>query len=294
MTPDELSDELDGIAGRAKNNLVKQVAKTNKALFEQIELLLVRLELNPDGTIKQSQVNRRLLSRTDEYFNKAFNQSGYYDNLNVFAKVVVDITDTNALYFDFVLDSFSKDAQYIKALQKDTIKQISTYMANEGLEVVMKRPIIEIMNQNLNTGASYHDLTKQMREFILGSDQLEPRLVRYSKQVTTDTLFNYSRALQESVSQNAGLEFYVYSGSVMDDSRPFCAARAGKYYHKREIEEMAKLSWQGKRQGTTASTIFVFAGGYNCLHKWIAVSELVVPPEVIQRAKDKGLYKMAA
>ena len=291
MTPDELSDELDGIAGRAKSALVRQVAKTNKALFEQMELLLVKLELASDGTIKQNQFNRKILSKVDQYFNSAFANSGYYANLNILTKVIVDIQDKNALYFNFILDTFTKDAQYIKSLQRETVRQVESYLANEGLEAIMKRPIIEIMNQNLNTGAAYSDLTKQIREFILGSDKLDPTLTRYTRQITTDALFNYSRAFQEAVSQNAGLQFYIYSGGIIDDSRAFCISHVGKYYHKREIEEMAKQTWAGKRKGTTASTIFIFAGGYGCLHKWIAVSEKVVPAEVIERAKEKGFYE---
>src|SRR5690606_14633905 len=99
---------------------------------------------------------------------------------------------------------FTKDAQYLKSLQRSTIGQLESYLANEGLEAIMKRPIVEIMNQNLNTGASYNDLLRQVREYILGSDTLDPTLTRHAKQITTDTLFNYNRALQEAVSQNTG------------------------------------------------------------------------------------------
>lgn len=291
MTPDELSDDLDGIAGRAKNKLIQQVAKTNKILFEQMELLLVKLELSTDGTIKQSRANRQILARVDEYFNRAFNQSGYYSNLNFLTKVIIEMTDVNALYYDFILDNFTKDAQYLKSLQKSTITQLESYLANEGLEAVMKRPIVEIMNQNLNTGAAYTDLLKQIREFILGSDKLDPTLTKYAKQITTDTLFNYNRALQEAVSQNYGLEFYYYSGGIMDDSRPFCTARAGKYFHKREIESWGNLNWTGRRRGTNSSNVFIYAGGYGCLHKPIAVSRNVVPDDVIARAIAKGYTK---
>src|SRR5690606_31346206 len=139
-----------------------------------------------------------------------------------------------------------------------------------------------------NTGASYNDLLRQVREYILGSDTLDPTLTRHAKQITTDTLFNYNRALQEAVSQNTGLDFYYYSGSIMDDSRQFCVDRAGKYYHKREIEGWASLNWAGRRRGTNSSNIFIYAGGYGCLHKPIAVSRAVVPEDVLARARAKG------
>ena len=86
------------------------------------------------------------------------------------------------------------------------------------------------------------------------------------------------------------LRLKVQETTHLDDSREFCVERAGNYYHKDEVSAWANLDWQGKRRGTTESTIFIYAGGYRCLHQIIYVSELVVPDEVVRRAKTKGIY----
>lgn len=228
------------------------------------------------------------MAKVDQYFNRAFNQSGYYDTLDSISGNVVEITDANAAYFTFVLDKFTPDKQFIKSLQKNAISEVETLLANEGLELTLKKPIIDILNQNINTGASFVDLQEQIRQFILGDSKLEPTLSRYAKQITNDALFNYSRAYQEAVSMGAGLQFVVYSGGTQDDSRDFCTARSGKYFHKKEVEKWASQTWQGKRKGTTSSTIFIYAGGYNCKHQIIYVSEVSVPKSVINMAKQAG------
>jgi hypothetical protein len=286
MTPDELSGSVDSIITKAEAAFGKTVTQTQKALFEQMQLLLNKLELHPDGTIMQNQANRKLLSKVDIYFNKAFNETGYYNELNSFSGEVLKITSENVAYFSFVEESFSANAQYIKSLQKQTISQIETLLANDGLTAAMKNPLVDILNQNINTSASFSDLLAQVREFTLGNDQLQGQLQRYSRQIVNDTLFNYNRALQEAISEQAGLKWYLYSGGVRKDSRDFCRERHGKYFHKDEVEAWASLDWTGKRRGTTASTIFVYAGGYFCNHQLIAVSEAVVPKSVLKRVQS--------
>ncbi len=288
MTPDQLSAKVDTIVTTFDDAFTGQVTQTQTALFEQMQLLLNRLELSPDGTIIQNQANRKLLAQVDTYYNKAFNQSGYYEALGQSVNSIGAITGANSQYFNFILDTFTPSAQYITNLQKQTIGELQSLLANEGLEAMMKQPILNILNQNINSGASFTDLLKQVREFTLGTDKLQGQLMRYSRQITTDSLFNFNRALQEAVSQNVGLNYYFYSGGRDKDSRPFCIDRVSKYYHKREVEEWASLEWEGKRRGTTASSIFIYAGGYSCKHTIIAVSEITVPKSVIKRAKAKG------
>ncbi|TXH49129.1 MAG: hypothetical protein E6Q97_23255 [Desulfurellales bacterium] len=294
MSPDKLSIKIDDIVSSFETRFAKQVGKTQGAVFDQIQVLLNRLELNADGTIKQNQANRKILARADEALERALKQSGYYASLDATASSIGALTGVNSAYFKTLVDGFKPSAQYIKTLQSQTITQLEDMLANDGLETVLKAPIRNILNQNINTGASYNDLLKQLRTFITGNEDVEGKLMRYSKQITTDSLFNYSRAFQESVSQKTGLEWVQYVGGAVKDSRNFCLSRMGGYYKKEDVEKWAKQNWAGKREGTTASTIFIYAGGYNCRHQIIYVSEAAVPKvnkqskELIARAKTVG------
>jgi len=291
MSPDKLSAKVDAVIASFESRFASQVDKTQVALFDEIQVLLNKLELNADGTIKPSQANRKILARADQAMERALNQSGYYASLNGTATSINGLTAANSAYFKTLVDGFKPNAQYIKNLQGQTITQLEGMLANEGLEAAVKAPIRNILSQNINTGASYKDLLKQLRTFIVGDAELDGKLKSYSGQIVTDSLFNFSRGFQEAVSANSGLQFILYSGHAIKDSREFCLARKGKYFHKREVEQWASLSWAGKRQGTTSSTIFIYAGGYRCSDMIIYVSELIVPPEVIERAKAAGYYE---
>ena len=280
MTPDNLAAKVDTIISKTEKALAKQATATQVELFDQMSVMLNGLSLK-DGLIIQNQANRAILAQANEYFNKAMGD--YYASLGAISNTIASLTSENASYFSTLLDSFTPDAQYIKSLQKQTILQAESLLANEGIELTLKQPIVNILNQNINTGAAYKDLLNQLRTFITGNDQVEGSLLRYSRQITTDTLFNYNRALQEAVSANSGLEWIKYVGGAMDTSRDFCLSRMGNYYHKTEVEKWPNQNWAGKRTGTNSSTIFIYAGGWNCRHQLIYVSEAVVPKQDVLR-----------
>lgn len=283
MTASDLYDKIISITDRAEASLESAVSKTQIDLLDQLEAVLARLELDPSGLIKQNAANRKLLQKCDRIFDQAIKESGYYESLNQYAGALESLTGANEKYFTSILESFTVDAHYLKSLQKSSIANIESLLANDGLEVQLKQPLMQILNENVNSGAGFSDLLRQVREFIVGNGDTSGKLMRYSKQISRDTLFNFSSSMQESISQNAGMEYYVYSGSSRKDSREFCAHRAGEYFSRKEIEEWASLQWAGKRAGTTKSTIYIYRGGYNCEHSLIPVSTLVVPKEVIER-----------
>lgn len=288
MSPSQLSAKVDNSITKFEKLFGDQVTRTQRKLLDEIQVLLNKLELNSDGTIIQNQSNRKILAKSDEYFNRAFTQSGYYDSLNKTTNTIGEISVANSSYFKGMVDGFTADAQYLKNLQKQTIAEMETLLANDGIDLMLKKPIQNILNQNINTGASITDLISQMRQFIVGNSEIDGQLKRYSKQVVNDTLFNYSRAFQESVSQNSGLKWTQYVGGITEGtknkkgkstggSREFCLEKMGRYYEKSDVEKWANGDWAGKRRGTTKSTIFIYAGGYQCKHQIIYVSESAVP-----------------
>ena len=291
MTPNELAGRLSGISERAEEALGVAVTKTQRQLFNKMQGLLAKLELDGDGLIKQSTSNRKILQKADKIFDQAIRDSGYYGALSRYVDNFNTLAKAQEKYFDFIVSNFTIDSHYLKSLQSNAVKTVETYLANDGLASQIKQPLNQILNQNINTGGAFSDLLQQVREFIKGTNDREGKLMRYSKQIARDSLFDFNRSLQESISENAGLEFYQYLGGIMDDTRPFCAERSNKFYHKKEIESWPRLNWQGKRPGTTSSTIFVFAGGFSCLHMIVPVSEAIVPTAVKKRAEELGFYR---
>lgn len=299
MTPDELADQIASLIAGAEQRFTVAIGKIQAMLHRRLSLVLKDLSLDADGYIQQTAANRTILRQADGIFDEAIKSPSYQTAVEESLSVIPDIDSINQSYFETISKAFKPNRVFIKSLQQQVIKDINTYLLQDGLQANIRLPLNQILNQNINSGGSFSGMLDQLKKFVVG-DQNEGRLMRYARTYLSDTLFNYSRAYQEAVTADLGLEFYLYmggltkSGKHSEGSREFCIERAGKYYHKKEIEGWAHLTWKGKNPDTTESSIFVYAGGYNCRHSIIPVHVSIVPKEVVDRAVSEGFYRQAA
>lgn len=283
MTPETLARAIETLILNADNRYVSAIGRVQRDLYNQLTVILTELELDADGYIKQSAANRKVLTTADKKINEVFSSSIYTTAVSNYVSVVPKVDLQNVKYFTAIDEGFKPNKLFLKNLQTDTIATIEKYVLQDGLQSQVINPLSQILNQNVNSGGRFSGFLDQIRTYILGNDKVEGRAMSYTRTYLRDSLFTYSRTFQQSITNDLGLEFYLYSGGIIDKTRPFCAERNGNYYSHKEIEAMAGLDWQGKKQGTTESSIFLFAGGWNCGHQIIPVSKLIVPQEVIDR-----------
>jgi hypothetical protein len=291
MTPEQLAQQLEDKSLAAINRLNKVVISAQNDAYGDVIVIVKKLSLDKEGYILQNAENRAIIREANRAFAKAIDKSGYVEGLNQFTVTFQVIDDLNAGYFaDFA--GFNPNRTFMKALQKQAISDIESLLLNEGLQAQIKIPLSQVLTQNVNTGGSFQGMLKQVQDFIKGTDTDDGKLLRYSKQITKDLLFNYSRSYQQSVASDLALEFYYYIGGVIKTSRDWCREKAGNYFHQKEVESWANQDWAGKNPSTTKSSIFIFAGGYGCLHQILPVSIAIVPKEVIDRAVKEGYYQV--
>lgn len=288
MTPDSLANQIEGLIITANEQYARQIIGVQSKLYNDLVTILKFIETDADGNILQNAGNRAILRAGQNQFNKTILESSYQDAVENHLRVIPRIDDLNAAYFEAVSSSFKPNRVFIKQLQASAIETVNSFVLQDGLAAQVRIPLNEILNQNINSGGSFSGMLKQVEMFVKGNDQVEGRLLRYTRTYISDTLFNYSRAFQQSVTADLGLEFYSYSGGVQDKTRPFCEERAGKFFHHKEIESWASLDWQGKNPLTTESSIFIFCGGFNCRHSLIPVHKSIVDPADISRAQEAG------
>lgn len=283
MTPSRLANSIDGLIVTANERYANRISRVQDQLYNAMVGKLKDLELDGDGYIKQSAANRKILRDAQNVFDTTISNSVYEPALADHLKVIPSINELNNDYFETISSAFKPNRVFIQNLQASTIETLNTYILQDGLTAQIKLPLNEILNQNVNSGGSYTGMVKQLETFIKGNNEVEGRLLRYTKTYVSDTLFNYARAYQQAVTSDLGLSWYLYSGGLMDKSRPFCTERAGKFFHENEIKDWASMEWAGKNPLTTESSIFIYAGGYSCRHSLIPVSEILVPQEDLDR-----------
>lgn len=298
-----LSDKSDRLES-VPENFISGVEKSQKELLKEIEKELLKLERDGD-IILLNDNNMSIVNGLSKKVNDAVFNDEYIKSLTEFTGEFKKQSILNNKYFQQIDVGFTNDAIYKTTLEA-TQKNALQLLGEDAFTQVVNTPLTQMLQASISNQTSYLDTLESIRDFVKGNDQVDGRLISHVKRIAYDSFSASDRTYTNTVANSLGLEFYRYQGGEMKDTRPFCDERAGKYFHKKEIEGWGQgdkccgLSWpqSGKWQGmnttTNKSTIFVFAGGYNCKHSIIPVSTRSVPKEVIKRAVDAGFYKIAA
>lgn len=285
MSAEELAELIEALVMRSDARYTAAMIKIQNDLDRQLAAIFKDLELDQDGYIRQNSANRRVMAAAEAKIQDVFSSAQYTSAISDYASILPKITALNVEYLSGLSDSFSKNRQFLKNMQAETIATVEKYVLQDGLQSQVVQPLVQIINQNINSGGQFSGFLKQLRTYVVGDQNVEGRALSYSRTYLRDSLFTYSRTYQQASTADLNLEWYMYSGGLMDKSRPFCQERAGKFYHHSEIESWASETWQGKKAGTTESSIFLFAGGWNCNHSIIPVSEIIVPKSDLDRIK---------
>jgi hypothetical protein len=277
MSAQQLAEEIESIITGVMDDFALRVEAIQGTIYDRMVGILKDLELDGDGFIKQSAANRRILYDAENMVYELLPGEPFTNVVTRALSVFSAIDTANSDYFSSISEGFKSNRAFIKSLQNQAIQTVESGLLNEGLAAQVRNPLVNILNLNVNTGGQFSGFLEQLRDYIRGNEDLDGRLLSYSRGLLRDTLFDYSRAYQQSVASDLKLEWYLYANGLMDKSREFCIERAGKYFHESEIRAWASLDWKGKATGITESSIFILAGGYNCVHQMIAVHDSIVP-----------------
>ena len=158
------------------------------------------------------------------------------------------------------------------------------------MSIEFLEPIRVQLETSVTTSQTMKGAIQGMNDFVLGTEKFEGALTRYTKQIAFDAFAFADRKYTQTVSEDLGLVWRLYSGGLISDTRVFCQQRNGKIFHIKEVEKWGTVpaEWQGRVNTTNPSNIFTFLGGWNCRHSIMPVGETQVPPSVLERNKSLG------
>ena len=183
---------------------------------------------------------------------------------------IKDLTDE---FMGTVVDNYKPQKRLYDAILSTNVQVTKDALLGAGIRDNFGNAIQEVLKANISGVATRADLYETLSRFIQGTATERPFLERYIKQTVNDSVMVFNREYLQTISEDLGLKHYLYQGTKIDDTRPFCSSRIGNYYTKDEVQKWANQNWAGKMAGTNATTIFSYAGGYNCRHKIWPVSE---------------------
>ena len=142
----------------------------------------------------------------------------------------------------------------------------------EGLfnNQVIAQKVARLMNQAILQKMPLKEFQKTFRTVFVGTPG-QGMLERHWKTNSFDLYMRLDRTANLIYADELGLNWAVYSGTLEEDSRPFCIARVNKVFNRSQIAEWAGLDFAGKQK--IGYDPFTDCGGFNCRHHLSFISD---------------------
>lgn len=274
----EKLDRLTTVPAHFSSEMVRIQRQSLEAILDALDLLDTK-----DGKIVLSQKNLLRVEAISDLMREILTGPEYQDSV----KALMGEFDEQAVitykYFDAVTEKLTIPeitAAILKEKKRLTVESLLN-MTDERLTVPMRT----VISNAVVGGSSRKGLIDAVKLLVVGDSDTDGRLLSATRQIVSDAFALSDSAVTNEVARATGMDWYLYTGGLLDTTRPFCRARMGKFFHRSEVEAWAAQDWEGKMAGTTPQTIFVTRGGYNCQHALLPVSEFAVPPEDRARIK---------
>lgn len=271
-----LLDDLENSIQKFVSDFEKALPGSNQEIADELISFLGKLKQSKSGNLIQSVDNLKLIDRYRKTLDKAIYESNYTDSATKFIENFKSTTGYVNDYFATLVSTFETKELYGAILQAN-VDNAASVLLGSGIDANFKDPIIKILKDQVVTGSNTKAARQTLRDFIQGNPDKEiaGKLNRYVNQVANDSVRQFTRSYTKAVTDDLGLKHYFFKGTKINDSRSFCKARVGKYFTEAEVKSWSKLDWSGKNPSTTADTIFLLVGGWNCKHSLVPVSKLL-------------------
>lgn len=270
---------------RAPEALVSSVEKIQRGLLQDVLKLVA--ELDRDGeVIVRSAANLTKAAQITEALKGVLTGKEYLTALTRFANEFDATKQANDKLFAKAFPDFQTSELADLTLANSKAAAIEA-LAGATATTNFLRPLQGVIEQAVTSGANWRDTLQILTRLTVGDAEYQGKLAQHAKQVAWDALAVADRTYADNIAQDLGAEWFLYAGTEIATTRPFCEERVGKYYTRAQVEAWAELDWAGKMKETTnANTIFQNLGGWNCRHVLVPVSAAAVPEWL--RAKTEG------
>lgn len=305
----DFSDILKRIDA-AISKFINHIPKMQRDMVNEIQNELKRLDTS-NGKIKTTVANLRIIISIKNKMLRLILTPEYIKEVKEFAQAFNDVTKLQNEYWRSIESTF-KPKTFLKEIRTQAIADTVAKLTASGIGSTIQEQITNILRTNITTGGSYAALTNQLRDSLL-TTKSDGLLQRYAKQITTDSLNQYSAQYTQAVSNDLGFEWFAYQGSDITTTRPFCDAMTDfRYFHVTEIPRLLRAEGlyyikdgvktkvpiyektklpHGMIPGTNPSNFQINRGGYNCGHQIRPVSESLVPLDIRARVFTTPEYK---
>jgi len=263
-----IDDRLD-LLDRVPDTFVTRVDALRADLLDELTTILATLDTQGGRLVASPENLARIEEIIDGMGGFLFNEeSEYLATLQDFLAA----QGTAAALADEYLNvtRTPKWSAVLRSQQFKTAKIFDKEKIAAELGTLIRNEITNLVASQ----APVADASIFLKDFILGTDELEGRLTRYAKTWALTSYASAERQYVFTVAVDTGVEKWLYAGGVVKDTRDFCMERVGQTFTTEEVKAWAALDWSGKMAGTDENTIFTALGGWNCRHTLMPVIDV--------------------
>lgn len=295
MTEQEkLIKKILSVTDDAVSSFSNSIPALQRQILNEVILLVKDLDIDAKGTIKNNVANLKTIGRIKSKLETIVLNEKYLKDVGKFVEAFGEVAKLQNEYFNSIEKKF-KPTALLKEIQKQSISAAITSLTESGIGANVTEAIEGILRRNITTGGSYAELQTQLRNSIISNKSGQGLLDRYIKSVTTDSIMQFNRQYSHIVSDDLGLKWRIYTGTLITTSREWCEWMVKKrYVHVSEYPEIMKGHildhhvkmnpktglWLGANKETNLSNLEILAGGHSCAHTFAPVSAAVVPANI--------------
>lgn len=288
-SPQEQLTALTAFLDRSIDNFSGDIPDLQNAVFRRVQILLKDLDLRR-GSVRATAANLRKINRIKREIERLVLNPRYLKEINTFTEAFNKGSELQTAYFATVKEGFTTP-KFIDTLRQASIDNTKIALTEAGIRANVVDKAGEIIQRNITESASFSDLVDDMRNFLTETPESVGALKRYTSQIVTDSLNTYSAEYNRFVSDSLNLQWHIYTGSLVKDSREFCKSLIKKkWVHKSEFGAVAQGNFipkpkdlKGLKPGTNADNLQIFRGGFNCRHLLTPIAEEFVPERLVNK-----------
>jgi hypothetical protein len=278
-----------------------KVPSIQKKIYAEIIVLTKDLKLDSKGNIKNTIDNYRILSQLKTRLRNVIFDKQYIKASKELISSYDEISKVQKDYFaTFATSPSSTTQEILNIVRQESIAQTVLYLSEQGIDINIISKAQAILQSNITSGGSYADFQDAMKVYIQGNKENLGAFEKYANTIVTDSINTYSRTYSTIIAEDLGLEWFIYTGSLLTTSREWCVYMVKKkYVHISEMETIlygnidgvdicsseipcnkkTKLP-NGMKTDTNISNLKNYAGGWNCGHGFYAVAKEAVPKNI--------------
>jgi hypothetical protein len=235
----KITDELERSFGNLSDNISRKI----------IDDFIDRLDRKGDQIINNSK-NLQLIAVIDKLYTALFTQHGS-DIVNTIIKNVAQINKLNVDYFsEFGGEHFQSSAKKVQQIIRDRLGIGDKVQLKEGgyldsllKDTRVKNDIKRISYQEVLKGGGFKNFKEGLRKYIVGDKDKVGAFEQHYRQYAYDIYVQVDRDESLLMANEVDLSHFIYEGTLIDTSRPFCIERAGKVFTIEEAQEWVHDDW---------------------------------------------------